>query len=114
MPSRWQLAAGSRRPFALTQALDKLEVLPGSPVTFRQLIESETGRTCHELIVVDRLPVGVDLSWGLTLSDMLDRIGARPPDEQVGDADQEVRLIRVSPDCVEGPIPVAVVAYASE
>jgi hypothetical protein len=110
MGDHWRLTAGPR-PFTLTEALDKLEVPPGSPVTFRQLVKPETGRTCHELIAIERLPVSIDLSSDETLSDMLGRLGASAPEENVGDADQEVRLIRVSRDGGECPVPVAVVAY---
>ena len=110
MDNRWRLTAGPQ-PFALTQALEKLEVPAGSPLTFRHLLEPETGRTCHELIAMERLPVGVDLSSGETFSDMLDHVGVPAPDEHVCDADEEVWLIRVSRDGAERPVPVAVVTY---
>jgi len=111
MGDRWRLTAGPR-PFALTEALDKLEVPPGSPVTFRHLVEPEVGRTCHELIAIERVPVGVDLSSDETFSDMLDHLGTPAPEEHVSDADQEVWLLRVGRDGAEWPVPVAVVTYA--
>jgi hypothetical protein len=109
MENRWRLTDGPR-PFALTEALDKLEVPAGSPLTFRHLLEPKTGRTCCELIALDRLPVGVDLSSGETFSQMLDHVGVPAPDEQVGDPDEELLLIRITRDG-ERPVPVAVVAY---
>ncbi len=110
MGNRWRLTAGPR-PFALTETLDRLEVPAGSPVTFRQLVELGTGRTCYELIAIDRLPAGVDLSSGETFSNMLDHVGVSAPDEQVADAMHDIRLIRVSRDDAARPLPVAVVMY---
>jgi hypothetical protein len=106
----WRLTGGPR-PFASTRPLEKLEVPTGSPITFRHLIEPETGRTCVELIAVERVPVGVDLSSAEPFSDMLDRAGVPAPNEPVADADAEVRLIRVSRHGAGRPTPVAVVIY---
>jgi hypothetical protein len=110
MGNRWLLTAGPR-PFALTRPLDKLEVPPGSPLTFRWLVEREFGHTCHELIVVERVPAGIDLSSDERFLDMLDQVGVPAPVERVGDAYHEMWLIRVNPDRAELPVPVAVVAH---
>jgi hypothetical protein len=110
MGNRWQLTDGPR-PFALTKALEKLEVPPGSPITFRQLTEPATGRTCMELIAIERLPAGVNLSSAETVRSMLNHVGVPAPDEHVSDPDHKVRLICVSRDGA-APTPVAVVVYA--
>jgi len=108
---RWLLTAGPR-PFALTRALDKLRVPAGSPVTFRELAAPEIGRTCHELIVIERVPVGIDLSSDERLCDLLDRAGVPAPVEHLADVDHEMYLIRISLDRAEALVPVAVVAHA--